>query len=266
MPFAEVDNLYAQPVQLNHVRRGSGEPIVFMHGIGDSNAAWTPVMDRLWRDYECVAVDLPGFGRSRPLQGAEPTPAALARAVIDFMGGGRFHAVGNSLGGGVAFEIARAGHALSVTGFSPIGFARGWERAWLHAMLMAMHSAGGLIGLRFGTKLPSWLVMDRPRSREVLQQGLDDLRLAPGWSATVPPTVAYTFPGGVDVPVTIAWGEHDKLLPPWQANRARAALPHATHVRLTGCGHLPAWDDPDQVTEAILRATRSPRPRAPAAA
>ncbi len=244
---------------------------MLLHGIGDTLAAWTPAAELLAAHHEVISVDLPGFGRSLRLRDGEPAPAALARAVAGFMGGEPFHVAGNSLGGGIALELAKAGAVRSATAFSPIGFQRGWERAWLRAMLATMRNAGGSVPPRALALGPvrfasAWLVMDRPRPRAVLEAGLHDLRLSPGWEETVPPTVAYTFTGEIDVPLTIAWAEHDKLLPPWQAKRARAALPRARHVKLTGCGHLPAWDDPRQVADAILSATRSRRPREPAAA
>ena len=53
------------------------------------------------------------------------------------------------------------------------------------------------------------------------------------------------------VPVTIAWGVHDRLLPyRLQAPRARALLPWATHVSL-GAGHIPFFDDPAAVAEVV---------------
>ena len=253
-------------MRLNHVRSGTGEPLVLLHGVGDTLAAWTPVREILARDHEVIAVDLPGFGRSRMLSGETPTPAALARAVAAFMGGQDFHVAGNSLGGGIALELAKAGTVLSATALSPIGFARGWERAWLRGTLGFMHTAGPALGLRLGARAATWLMMDRPRPRDVLERGIEELGLSPGWDATVPSTVTYTFGGDVGVPVTIAWGEHDKVLLPRQAHRARAALPDARHVTLHGCGHVPTWDSPEQVAEVILATTRSPRRRAPAAA
>ena len=41
-----------------------------------------------------------------------------------------------------------------------------------------------------------------------------------------------------------------------QSARARAALPAARHVTLTGCGHVPTWDDPEQVRRVLLDASR----------
>lgn len=255
MSFDEVDNVQSRSVQLNHVRSGSGPPLVLMHGIGDTLTAWDPVRELLSAEHEVVAVDLPGFGRSRML-GETPTPAALARAVAAFMGPEPFHAAGNSLGGGVALELARTGAALSATAFSPIGFARGWERAWLRAVLGLTRTVGPHVHKVAGPRVSTWMLMDRPRSTEALRRGMEDLALSPGWEATVPHTVAYEFTGTIDVPVTIAWGEHDKLLVPWLARRARAALPQANHVTLRGCGHLPTWDSPEQVAGAIRSAAR----------
>jgi pimeloyl-ACP methyl ester carboxylesterase len=54
------------------------------------------------------------------------------------------------------------------------------------------------------------------------------------------------------IPVTIAWGSRDLVLPRWQAERARKLLPTARHVRLNGCGHLPFADDPGACSRLLL--------------
>ena len=257
-------------MRLNHVRRGRGEPLVLIHGIGDSIRLWEPVIGLLAGSFEVVALDLPGFGRSRALPGT-PTPAALAEAVRDFMGPEPFHVAGNSLGGGVALELGKAGAALSVCALSPIGFARGPDRVWLDVSLRAT----GWVAARIPRRTLASPVVRRlatlqsSRSSvaaEPLEGTLDDLALAPGWSDTLPQTVAYDFTGHPACPVTIAWGDRDYLLFPWQARRARAALPEARHVTLTGCGHRPTIDDPDQVADVLRSATRSPQPPARAGA
>ena len=58
------------------------------------------------------------------------------------------------------------------------------------------------------------------------------------------------------VPTTVAWGERDRLLIfSRQAPRARRMLPDARHVVLHGCGHVPTWDDPEQVARVLLEAS-----------
>ena len=64
------------------------------------------------------------------------------------------------------------------------------------------------------------------------------------------------FTGAADiaVPVTIAWGDRDRLLIPRQGLRAVRAIPGARLVSLEGCGHVPMSDDPDRVVNVVLEA------------
>lgn len=57
-------SLTVQQVQVYLEDRGSGEPILFLHGVPDSADMWNGIMDRLEGQYRCLAPDLPGLGRS----------------------------------------------------------------------------------------------------------------------------------------------------------------------------------------------------------
>jgi len=54
----------------------------------------------------------------------------------------------------------------------------------------------------------------------------------------------------VRVPVTLAWGELDRLV-----RRPRGTVPEWRTIVLHGCGHIPTWDDPSQVARALLLAS-----------
>jgi pimeloyl-ACP methyl ester carboxylesterase len=56
----------------------------------------------------------------------------------------------------------------------------------------------------------------------------------------------------IDVPVTLAFGEHDRLIRP-----VRLDVPGARSVVLPDCGHVPMWDDPELVATVIERTARS---------
>lgn len=45
-------------------KRGSGQPIVFLHGVGSSSATWDTVMTSLADRYTVAAIDLLGHGQS----------------------------------------------------------------------------------------------------------------------------------------------------------------------------------------------------------
>ncbi len=64
----------------------------------------------------------------------------------------------------------------------------------------------------------------------------------------------------ITVPVTIVWGERERLIPP----RARRTdeLPAQTQiVVLPGCGHVPFWDAPELVIKTILAGSPSHQAR-----
>ena len=53
-----------QDVDVHLVDRGTGPPILFLHGNPDTGELWRGVISRLDADHRCLAPDLPGFGRS----------------------------------------------------------------------------------------------------------------------------------------------------------------------------------------------------------
>ena len=247
---------------VEHTRTGSGPPIVLLHGIGMNRTAWDPVVPLLAREHVVFAVDLPGFGSSAPL-GETPTVAALAAAVEE-LGLERPHVAGNSLGGGIALELGRRGWAGSVCAVSPIGFAAGRERAYAQVTLKSIHAIASALDGRADTAYRSAagrtalmsLIVARPRNvpGHVGARWNHATADCAGWHATLPAVTTWR-PEMPTCPTTIAWAQHDRLLLAGrQAPRARRWLPDARHVTLHGCGHVPTYDDPEQVARAILDA------------
>jgi pimeloyl-ACP methyl ester carboxylesterase len=78
--------------------------------------------------------------------------------------------------------------------------------------------------------------------------------LAPWFDETLAPIALDRFGDGgqISVPVTIAWGEKDRLLLPRQARHVARLIPGARIVILRGCGHVPMYDDPDRVAQVLL--------------
>ena len=258
---------------LAHIRRGSGPPLVLIHGIGSQWQMWKPVLDRVSREREVVAVDLPGFGESAALPAA-PSVEALAASVaglLEALGLRGVHAAGNSLGGAIALALARAGTARSACVLSPAGFGNMREGAYARAVLAGSWRAAKALDrcadvvvagpvrrtLAFGH------LVARPWRIPAAEAAgaLRNLARSPGFAATLDAVREHTFGGRPpDCPVTIAGGEKDRLLlDSRQSARARRLLPDARHVTLDGCGHVPTWDDPEQVARVVLEASAGVR-------
>ena len=74
--------LSVSTVDLSYRRRGSGEPLLLIHGTGSNLRAWAPVFGLPASRRDVIAVDLPGHGDS-PLApaGTPPTAANFARLI-----------------------------------------------------------------------------------------------------------------------------------------------------------------------------------------
>jgi len=256
-------------------RRGSGEPVVLLHGIGHHWQAWEPVLSVLAASHEVIALDLPGFGASPPLP--EDVPYALDSVVpllaetFRALGLERPHVVGNSLGGLIALGLGLHGHARSVTALSPAGFWAGAERHYAFAVLKAMRAGAkalpdGLLGLlarsAAGRFALTSTIYARPgrRSPEAVVAETRALRDATGFAPTLAVGRRPEARFGEDVPgipVTIGWGEKDRLLLRRQGVRAKKTIPGARLVPLPGCGHVPMNDDPALVARLVLDTVRA---------
>ena len=119
-------------------RGGTGPPLVLVHGLGLDRRCWSPVREALQQHHDVVAVDLPGFGKSRALPtGDTPTPTRLADVLehdIDRLGLAAPAVIGNSLGGWVALELARRGRASCVVAIAPSGLETPAERSYVIAL------------------------------------------------------------------------------------------------------------------------------------
>jgi pimeloyl-ACP methyl ester carboxylesterase len=255
-----------------HHRVGSGPPLVLIHGIGSRWQVWDPVLRQLASERELIALDLPGFGASpMPAPGTPPGVASLTRLVgefLDELGVQQPHVAGNSLGGLVALELAKQGRVRSVTGLSPAGFYNDREAAYARLSLKITVRTARLLAPRADRLTASPLVRTLTFSQVVAKPrllGAADaaasvraLAEAPWFDDTLPVIADERFVGceAIQVPVTIAWGVKDRLLLPRQARRAVRMIPGARLVMLTGCGHVPTYDDPEQVTRVLLDASR----------
>jgi pimeloyl-ACP methyl ester carboxylesterase len=251
---------------LAHRRSGSGPPLLLLHGIGLWSGCWEPVRGILERSRDVIAVDLPGFGDSAMLPGT-PSVEALADAVEAFatdLGLERWAVAGNSLGGGISLELAARGRVSSACALSPIGFAAGREDAYSRATLRAVHAMTRAVDpfaeVAYGgpvrrTALAS-LIFARPwriPAHELAETSRATAH-GPGFLPTLP-EISRWRPRETACPTIVAWGSRDRLLIfSRQAPRAARVLPGARHVTLQGCGHVPMWDDPEQVAPVILDA------------
>ncbi|WP_380164363.1 alpha/beta fold hydrolase [Jannaschia sp. R86511] len=257
-------------------RHGSGRPLVLVHGLGATHDCWRHVVPLLHRHREVVTFDLPGFGHAPPLPGpvtvttlTDHVERLLARA--DLLGA---DLVGSSMGAEIVLELLRRGHGGDVVALAPSGYwgagGRRWFLlvAWAALVLVTVLRpvAPAILATRLGREVLLRPLSPRPRH---LSDVVPDSSRLFGSTPSFVPGLRHLGRRRepVTVPaerlhgrtVTVAWGRHDGLCLPGQAQRAHRAVPGAQLHWFERSGHLPPWDEPLATAELLLRATGGSR-------
>ncbi len=261
-------------MEMNYIRRGAGKPLLLIHGIGGSWRSWQTILDGLAAEREVIAVDLPGFGDTPPLDG-EVSIATLSDAVTSFVNENNLNGVdtvGSSMGARLVLELARRGGVLGgVVSLNPGGFWQGWQiPAFYHSVNLSIKlvrrlqlimptltkSAIGrtLLFAQFSAKpwkIPPKVALDEMRAFAE-SPSFDELlyNLAYGEKQKGAPK------DSIKNPLVIGWGKRDRVCFPSQAKRALKLFPDAELHWFERCGHFPQWDAPAETARLVLDSTR----------
>jgi len=217
---------------------------------------WLDQVEALSETRRCVALDLPGFGRSDPLRERVLSMGRLADDLAEFIGDEPADVVALSMGGYAALAL--------------------WER---HPQVVRTLS---LLDTRSGEDSEEGRTGRRQMAEQVADRGTASLvdglaaaMLARGASvaararlrgmieATAPETVVAALEGmarrpdrtgllaTISVPTLVLAGEEDRLAPPAVAEAMAALIPDSTLVIVPGAGHMAPVEAPDQVSEAL---------------
>lgn len=260
-------------MKMNHLRSGTGKPLLLIHGLGGSARSWSTVWTALAERREVIAVDLPGFGDTPPLAG-ETSIRSLCDAVTAFInaqGLRGIDAAGSSMGARLVLELARRGGVLgSVVSLNPGGFWRGWERhAFFSSIWLSIRAVRllqpAMPAIARSKMARTMLLAQFSRRPWALDPAvvLDEMRSyarAPAFDELLH-QLAYgeeqegAARGSIEPPLVIGWGRNDKVCFPNQARRAQALFPDAQLHWFERCGHFPHWDAAAETVRLILDTT-----------
>jgi len=261
-------------MSLNHVRRGSGPPLLLVHGLGGNLSSWNAIADELAGDRELVIVDLPGFGETPPLPGAVTIPA-MADAVTAFLDAEDLRgvdAVGVSAGARLVLELARRGVVGSTVALAPGGFWSAGQKRFFNIStgisirlikllqpLMPFLTGNPVTRtLLFGQLSPRpWALRKQLMLPEMRSFACSPSTLTALDGLVNGPAQEGAPAGSLPGPAMIVWGKQDFVTLPSQAETAQRLFPDASLEWLDRCGHFSYWDRPAETVELILANTRS---------
>jgi pimeloyl-ACP methyl ester carboxylesterase len=242
-----VDQIEVGGYRIAHRRAGEGPPLVLLHGaVGDSRE-WRRQLEGLSQEFEVVAWDAPGCGRSSdPPEGFRlPDYADCLAGFIEALGLGRPHVAGLSFGGVLALELYRRHPAVPrtlVLAGAYAGWAGSLPAELVEQRLQQVLRDADLPPDRF---LAPWIptLFTDSAPAELVEETVDimsdfhpagvramALALAEADIRDVLPRI--------DVPTLLLYGDADQRSPLSVAEDLHGRIPTSKLVVLPGVGHM----------------------------
>jgi pimeloyl-ACP methyl ester carboxylesterase len=254
---------------------GSGPVIGLIHGIASNSDSWREVVPLLAERHTVVTSDLLGHGASAKPRG-DYSLGAYASGIRDLLGVLGFErgtVVGHSLGGGIAMQFAyqfpeyterlalvsSGGLGREVNPLLRAATLPGSElvlpllaRDWVREAGESVAEGVGRLGIRLASDLAeftrSWASLQDPDARSAFLhtvRGVIDL----GGQRISALDRLYL---AEQMPVLIAWGSNDPVIPVEHGRRAHETVRGSEYVEIDGAGHWPMLDEPERFAGALI--------------
>lgn len=251
---------------------GSGDPVMFIHGLGASLYSWRNMVAPLETDYKLILLDLKGFGKSpkpNDKRYSVQDQADLLFKIILEQDLKNLTLVGNSYGGAVALLLTLTllekapGRLIKLVLVDSAGYDKllPWHLKLLRTPVLgwlALH----LIPARCNAKsiLKFSYYNDKLITDAQITAYAQPLTL-PGAKRALLRTAKQAIPKNIkqliakyptiSVPTLIIWGAKDKVIPIEIGNMLDEAIPCSKLVQIPLTGHVPQEETPDPTVAHI---------------
>jgi len=235
-------NVRVGNLDIHYLTGGRGEPLVVIHGGSEGAVAWMSNVEELAENYTIYVPDLPGFGRSQPIDGDYYIPE-LAEFVDEFsrsLGLESFYLMGHSLGGGIVLNYTlRFPHKIKkLVLISSMCLGREialWVRFLSHRVFCQSLGRAALAILRsvkwLAGKLFAPFDFGAPFCKASIHLGSSLTTLKEQT------TVVVGQLSEILVPTLVVWGAKDPIVPVRQAYAAAQLIPDCQLKVFEDCGH-----------------------------
>ena len=256
------------------VERGSGRPLVLVHGILLQAAVWAPQLHLMADRYRVVAIDVRGHGQSIAGTAGYGTSAAAQDVVTVLEHLDLRHAIvmGQSMGGAITMRMAGDHPDVLAERVDGLGFMATSGLAFAPVRLAPIaQGLGGRLSTRIesGRRIPelpqrdndlSWWVTRVAFGAKPSAKAVDQVRqyVMAVPQATSLPTAADLFQhdarealAATHTPSLVLVGTRDLLTPVYAARFIADALPNARLEILPDAGHQLMQERPFEVAEIL---------------
>jgi pimeloyl-ACP methyl ester carboxylesterase len=265
--------VYGRQYRTRVIEAGEGDPLILIHGVGNSAECFARNVARLGQHFHVYAVDAlyHGFSTLEPYD-AEHRVLRQAEAVLDFMdaeGLAWAHLEGESMGAGIAFEIAmrhpeRCGKLILNSGSYYIQFTREFDSpaggmaggaAYLMQVCRESITNPGPTSQR--TRL-EYFVANPAQVTDELVDLYGRLYSDPAINASMQRVFGMSAPRGnlagwseekagtLRVPALVLWTDQNKGQGVDIGEHLASVLPGAQLRIVAGACHWPQWERPEE--------------------
>jgi pimeloyl-ACP methyl ester carboxylesterase len=262
---------------------GSGEPLLFVHGLLVNGRLWEHAAERLADGHRCIVPDFPMGSHRVPMDAdADLTPPAVAGLVaelIESLGLERVTLVGNDSGGAVSQIVATTRSELvgrlvltncdCYDNFPPALFRYLVYAARVPGAMTALTQSMRLPAMR-RTPLAFGVLTKRRLDSELLEEwvrpSIDDPAIRRdagkfiGGSSPKQTLDAARKLEGFRSPTLFAWAHEDRHFPVAHADKLSAAMPDARVVRIPDSKTFVSLDQPQRLVDEIAAFVRETQP------
>lgn len=265
--------------KIAYVDEGVGDTVVLMvHGLGSYLPAWQLLWPKVRERYRCVAIDLPGYGKSSKDAAWPYTMRFFAQTIHDFiraMGWKQVVYLGHSMGGQIGLTLALEHPAVikQLVLLAPAGLETftETEKAWFAQVMtpevvkatteaqieknFALNFYGNILPasarFMYTDRLALRATSDYEQYCEMIPRCVQGMLNAP---------VAARL-GEITQPTLVLYGKNDLLIPnrllhpqlsPEAVAEIGRRIPGAIIQGLEPCGHFVQWDCAEAVAAAIV--------------
>jgi len=250
-----MEKIKINDIELAYARRGTGTPLVLLHGYPLDHHLWDDVAPLLEDTFDLILPDLRGFGESTTVDSPYTMNdyASDIAGLLDQLGIQKAAIVGHSMGGYVALAFARL-YPERVSGLGLVStqvLSDPPDRKEARYKSAADVSGNGIAGV-VEAMAPKFTSDERLQAfaREAMERQqpaafIGALKAMAERMDATPLLSSFKFP------VVIIHGEADALIPIDRAREVKSAIPNAHLVELKGAGHMPMMEAKEETARAL---------------
>lgn len=264
-------------LKIAYVEEGQGEQtLIFIHGLGSYLKAWTKLIEPLKKDFHCIAIDLPAYGKSS--KGDYPqTMSFFAATLLDFIDQKELNnitLIGHSMGGQIAMTTALQQSAAfeKMILLAPAGFevftveeVKWFEKVYTPNVILNATTEQIVRNFHLNFyQFPEdaqFMIDDRLAFRDTIAF-VEYANMIPRCVDGMLNEPVFGQLNKISTPVLILFGLEDLLIPnrilhpslsiEEVAKTGAMKMPNATVELLPSCGHFVPWECVEIVEEKIL--------------